>query len=205
MSLGIFIHAFTATFAMLCVIGPICMTVINTTMIYGFCVGIFAGIGVAVADSIYIIVASFAIAVLEGILKSKIVILIGLFGGIFLYYLAYKFWYTKPVLKGEKISRNQLKSFITLFCLTLTGPTTILTYSVVFSSFLGTGNFNAISAILGGISATFLFYLLLVGIISMARKKMNDKSIIILNRFAASIIAILATILVANAVKELFV
>ena len=58
MSLQIFIQAFTTTFAMLCVIGPICMTVINTTIIHGFRVGIFAGLGVSCADAVYIIIAS---------------------------------------------------------------------------------------------------------------------------------------------------
>ena len=53
MSLTIFSHAFIATFAMLFVIGPICMTVINTTVIYGFRIGIFAGLGVSVADTLY--------------------------------------------------------------------------------------------------------------------------------------------------------
>ncbi len=130
MSLEIFIHAFTATFAMLCVVGPICMTVINTTIAYGFSVGISAGAGVAVADTVYIVVASLAIVALEGILRSKIITAIGLCGGIFLYYLVYKFWNTKPVSKSEKVSGNRLKSFMTLFCLTLTGPTTILTYQL---------------------------------------------------------------------------
>ena len=72
MSLQIFIQAFTTTFAMLCVIGPICMTVINTTVIYGFRIGTFAGLGVAVADTLYVVGASLAISALESILQSKV-------------------------------------------------------------------------------------------------------------------------------------
>ena len=172
MSLSIFTQAFVATFAMLCVIGPICMTVINTTIIHGFRIGIFAGLGVSVADTLYVIGASLAISALESILQSKAVTVIGICGGLFLYYLAYRFWHTKPSEDTQQISGSRIKSFITLFCLTLTGPTTMITYSVVFSSFLGNHNFDALSAILGGCLGIYLFYLLVVSIVAIIRTKL---------------------------------
>ena len=205
MSLQIFIQAFTTTFAMLCVIGPICMTVINTTIIHGFRVGIFAGLGVSCADAVYIIIASLAISSLESILSSKAVVVVGLCGGTFLYYLAYTFWHTKPSMDSKEITGNRLKSFLTLFGLTMTGPTTIITYSIVFSSFLGKGHFSAISAILGGLLGTFSFYFILVHIISIVRTKMNEKAIIILNRMATIIISVMATMLMYNGLKSLFI
>ena len=202
-SLAIFTQAFLATFAMLCVIGPICMTVINTTIIHGFRVGIFAGLGVSTADAIYIIGASLAISALESILQSKIVVIIGLCGGMFLYYLAYRFWNTKVELGSQTINGSKLKSFLALFGLTLTGPTTMITYSVVFSSFLGNQKFSALSAICGGILATYLFYLIVVAVLAIVRTKMNDKVITILNKIATVIITLLATKLVYEGVKVL--
>ena len=204
MSLAIFLQAFTTTFAMLCVVGPICMTVINTTIVHGFRVGIFAGLGVSVADGIYIMIASLAISALESILASKAIVVVGLCGGTFLYYLAYRFWTAKPSLDSKQIIGSRVKSFLTLFGLTLTGPTTIITYSVVFSSFLGKDNFSAISAIIGGLLATFSFYLIVVSVVAIVRTKMNEKAINILNKFATIIIIILATILMYNGVKNLF-
>jgi len=203
MSFSIITQAFVATFAMLCVIGPICMTVINTTIIHGFRIGIFAGLGVAVADTLYVVGASLAISFLESILQSKVITIIGICGGIFLYYLAYKFWKTKPNLDSQTISGSRLKSFITLFGLTMTGPTTMITYSVVFSSFLGNHNFSALSAIIGSTFAIYLFYFLVVSIVSIIRKKMNEKTIIILNKMATIIITILATLLIYNGIKSL--
>ncbi len=204
MSITIFIQAFIATFAMLCVVGPICMTVINTTIINGFRVGLLAGLGVSLADTLYVIGASFAISALESILQSKIVVLIGLCGGLFLYYIAYKFWTIKKVNSDEqKIYNNGLKSFITLFCLTLTGPTTMITYSIVFGSFLGNKNFDAFSAIFGACAGIYLFYFLLVSIISIIRTKISDKTIFILNKCATVIILILATKLVYDGIKTL--
>ena len=205
MSLSIFTQAFVATFAMLCVIGPICMTVINTTIIHGFRIGIFAGLGVSVADTLYVIGASLAISALESILQSKAITVVGICGGLFLYYLAYRFWHTKPSADTQQISGSRIKSFITLFCLTLTGPTTMITYSVVFSSFLGNYNFDALSAILGGCLGIYLFYLLVVSIVAIIRTKLSNKVIIMLNKIATITITILATLLVFNGFKSLFI
>lgn len=204
MSFDIVLQTFIATFAMLCVVGPICMTVINTTIVHGFSVGIFAGLGVSLADSVYIILASLAISSLETILASKLVVVVGLCGGTFLYYLAYRFWNMKPNLDSKQISASRLKSFLTLTALTLTGPTTIITYSVVFSSFLGKADFSATSAITGGMLATFLFYLIVVAIVSFIRKGINEKGITILNKIATIIIVALATMLMYDGLKNLF-
>ncbi len=201
MSLTIFIQSFIATFAMLCVVGPICMTVINTTIINGFRIGMFAGLGVSLADTLYVVGASFAISMLESILKSKIVTLIGICGGLFLYYIAYKFWTIKKINTDRQVIHNScLKSFVSLFCLTLTGPTTMITYSVIFGSFLGNKNFNAISAIFGACLAIYLFYFLLVLVISKIRTKISDKTIFILNKFATIIIVCLATKLIYDGI-----
>ena len=205
MSFDIFLHSFTATFFLLFAVGPICMTVINTIIMYGFRVGIFAGLGVACADTVYIVVASLTMNMLEEILNGKAVICIGLAGALFLYYLAYKFWIAKPSLNGsQQLSGSKLKSFISLFFLTLTGPTTIITYSIVFSSFLGDGNFDPLSAIIGGVCGTFLFYLLLTFVISVIRRKMNEKAITILSRIATIVIATMSTLMIVRNVKLLF-
>ena len=203
MSFTIFIQSFIATFTMLCVVGPICMTVINTTIVNGFRVGIFAGMGVSLADTLYVIGASLAISALESILQSKIVIIIGICGGVFLYYIAYKFWTTKKISsESQTISSSRFKSFIMLFCLTLTGPTTMITYSIVFGSFLGNKNFDAISAILGACLGIYLFYFLLVLIISVLRTKISDRAILISNKCATIIIVILATKLIYDGIKS---
>ena len=203
MSISITLQAFISTFAMLCIVGPICMTVINTTIIHGFRIGLFAGLGVATADCIYIMGASFAIAALETFLKSKIVVVIGLLGGSFLYYLAYRFWTTKVSLDSREISSTPLKSFVSLFFLTITGPTTMITYSVIFSSFIGNEEFTALSAIIGGCSSAILFYLLLVSVVSVLRAKMSVKVINVINKVATIVIVLFATKLFYSSIKIL--
>ena len=204
MSVSIFLQSFTTTFFILFAIGPICMTVINTTIIHGFRIGIFAGLGVAMADSAYIIIASLTMYTLESILQSKIITFIGLCGGLFLYYLAYGFWKTKASLDSKKMSGSRIKSFLTLYCMTLTGPTTIMSYTIVFSSFLGNGHFDALSAIIGGILGTCSFYLMVVSVVSIIRMRMNERIITILNKVATIAITIMATLLIINALKNLF-
>ena len=203
MSISIFLQSFTATFFILFAIGPICMTVINTTIIHGFRIGIFAVLGVSMADITYIIIASLTMYALESILQSKVITLIGICGGLFLYYLAYGFWKTKVSLDSKKMSGSRIKSFLTLYGMTLTGPTTIMSYTIVFSSFLGNGHFDALSAIFGGSLGTLSFYFMVVSIISIIRTKLNEKIITILNKVATIVITIMATLLIINAIKNL--
>ncbi len=204
MSLSILLQSFIATFTILFAIGPICMTVINTTILHGFGVGIFAGLGVVCGDLVYIIVASLTMYALETVLQSNIVVVVGICGALFLYYLAYKFWHYKPASRGKRVHSDRWKSFLALFSITLTGPTTIISYSAVFSSFLGNANFDALSAIIGGFMGTFLFYLMVVSVVSIIRKKINEKKIIILNKTATIIITIMATLLIIRNVRVLF-
>ena len=201
--MALFWQAFSTTFAMLCIVGPICMTVINTTIVHGPRVGYYAGAGVSIADSVYIIVASLMIASLESILSGKAVIVVGMIGGSFLYYLAWKFWHTKPSLDSKGISGQKFKSFMTLFLITISGPTTILTYSIVFSSFIGMKDFNALHVILGACCGTFGFYILMVSIIGVVRQRINEKILMIMNKFASTFIVILASVMMYNSFKSL--
>ena len=181
------------------------MTVINTTIVHGFRIGFFAGLGVAMADTVYIVVASLTMNMLEEVLNGKAVVCIGLLGGLFLYYLAYKFWVSKPTLNSaEELSASRLKSFASLFAITLTGPTTIMTYSIVFSSFLGDGNFEPFSAIIGGVCGTCSFYLMVTSVVSLVRLKMNEKALIILSRVATIVIATMSTLMIIRNLKLLF-
>jgi len=204
MSLSILPQSFIAIFTILFAIGSICMTVINTTILHGVGVGIFAGLGAVCADTVYIVLASLIMYALKTILQSNTVIVVGICGGLFLYYLAYKFWYFKPASRGKRVHSDRLKSFVALFSLTLTGPTTIISYSVVFLSFLGNESFDALSAIIGGFMGTFLFYLMVVSVVSIIRKKINEKKIIILNKTATIIIATMATLLIIRNLRVLF-
>ena len=200
MSLDIFWQVFSITFGMLFAIGPICLTVINTTILNGFWCGLFAGFGVSVADTIYILIATFLLELAKKFLSSKYIFLLVIFSSILLINIAYKFWFYKidSIDKKNKVtSKSKLKIFLYLFTLTITGPTTIVTYAVIFSNFTNY-NFKPLLIVSGAVSATFSFYIILVSILSIFRKKFNNKIIRILNKISSIIILIFVILIIKN-------
>jgi threonine/homoserine/homoserine lactone efflux protein len=191
-----FWKSFSLTFTMLMAVGPICLTVINNTIIGGFLSGLSSGFGVIIADWIYIAIAVFFLEFATHALNNTLLLIFSTPGVVFLFYIAYKFWNTNEdqiVLKKNKIAnvKSNFRKFIMLFFMTITGPTTIFCYSFVFSNFINDkmdNKFVAQDILLGASFATFLFYIFLVSIVSLLRQRMTNKIIIALNRFASLII-----------------
>ena len=189
---NVFYQVFILTFTMLMAIGPICLTVINIALKKGLLCVLYAGFGVSTADTLYILFATFLLDKILIYLQNNILIYIfGSLSGLFLISLSIQFWkHEIKNLNANKLNDNRkskLKIFLHLFTITLTGPTTIITYAAIFSNFVEQ-NFSQISIISGAICATFSFYILLVLILIIIRKKMTIKFINIINKFSSIII-----------------
>jgi threonine/homoserine/homoserine lactone efflux protein len=194
MFLSPFWKAFSLTFAMLCAIGPICITVINSTIVYGFTGGLSAAFGVVLADWIYIAIAVFFLEIATQVVQPNFLSIIAIPGLIFLFYVSYKFWITdvSKIKENKSVkTKSNFKRFGALFIMTITGPTTIFSYSFIFSNFINdklNNTFVASDILLGASFGTFSFYLLLVSILSLVRKKMTTQLIAVMNKFASIII-----------------
>jgi threonine/homoserine/homoserine lactone efflux protein len=201
-----FFKAFVITFTMLMAVGPICLTVINVTVTYGFLAGLAAGFGVAFADSVYIVVAGLAIDMIGDLLQSKYINLFAVGGGLFLIYLSYKFWIhdiAKDKFKDLQ-TKSHLKQFLMLFFMTISGPTTVLTYAAVFANFID-NKYNINYVIFGGICGTFSFYLVLVSLLCLFRKRMNMSFMKCINKLSAVAIFIFSILIIRNGVSGLLV
>lgn len=189
------------------VVGPICLTVINATILHGFKAGFSAGMGVAVADTVYIFSAGLAIESVAKILKGNWVHYLSIGGVLFLLYLAYKFWRTdvSSDLDGNinLKERSRLGWFVKLFSLTITGPTTIFTYAAVFSNFLN-NTYNMPAVIFGAMMATFSFYTILTFLIALLRKKMTVRFINILSKLSSVVIVSFAIMILRVSLKAIF-
>ncbi len=115
-------------------IGPIGVLCIRRTLDKGFIGAISVGLGAALADSVYgVIAASGFTAISHFFIEQKY--LIKLIGGVFLIYLAFKEISSRTVkeLKIENGRKNMIFD-LKVFLLTLTNPMTILTFIAIFSS-----------------------------------------------------------------------
>jgi len=173
-------------------VGPIGILCIRRTLNYGRFSGLISGLGAAVADVLFGIVAAFGLTFISDfLLDAKLWLKIG--GALFLFYLAVKIFLSKPASDQKRIDHGSLvNDFISTFLLTITNPVTIISYIAIFAA-LGVGqaeSFSIATVLVSGIFlGSALWWLILSEGITFFRKKINQALLTWLNRVAASIIA----------------
>jgi putative LysE/RhtB family amino acid efflux pump len=157
-------------------VGPIGMLCIRKTLELGFKGAILVGLGAALADSCYGLIAALGLSGLSHFLLEKVVI-IKIIGGLFLFYLAYKEIksITPSVSKLVK-SKSSIKIVIEIFFLTLTNPMTILSFIGIFASISGGAitSIESLSMVLGVFLGSMTWWVILGSIIVKIKHKLPE-------------------------------
>ena len=173
-------------------IGPIAMLCIRTTLERGRIAGIAAGMGVAVADTIYAAIGAYGISFVGAALSSGESWL-KLVGGIVLIafgiYLARK----QPVTAAEEqeVPKSIVADFWMTLALTLTNPMTILSFAGLFAGVSGLRGFplSEIPALLLGVFAgSAVWWLALAFVIGLIRHRIKPSTMLWINRGSAAAI-----------------
>jgi threonine/homoserine/homoserine lactone efflux protein len=173
-------------------VGPIGILCIRKTLQYGRWSGLFSGLGAAVADTIYGIIAAFGLSLISDLLLTG-QFWLRLIGGAFLIYLGGKTFLIKPTEKLNEVPhRNLLGDFISTFLLTMTNPMTILSYVAIFASLGLSGieksHANAAWLVFGVFIGSSLWWLILSEGVCSFRKRVSQKVMLWINRTAGLII-----------------
>jgi threonine/homoserine/homoserine lactone efflux protein len=163
----LFIKGFIIGFAIAAPVGPIGVLCIQRSLHNGFKIGLMTGLGAAFADGTYGLIAGFGLTALSSLL-IQYQFWIRLIGGLFLLYLGIKLSLTPPREKSVGNSDRSLWHALgTTFLLTLTNPSTILSFIAVFAGLgLGTMHWDylhAIALVLGITLGSAIWWLLLSG------------------------------------------
>ncbi|TXH35467.1 MAG: hypothetical protein E6Q98_14295 [Rhodospirillaceae bacterium] len=138
----IWIQGAAIGFAVAAPVGPIGMLCIRTTLEKGRLAGFCAGLGAAVADTIFAAVGALAISLVGNILQMEqfwFKLGAGLFLILFGLYLARK-RAIQPE-NGEKVPSGLLAEFFVTMLLTLANPSTILSFAAVFAGVTAGGGY----------------------------------------------------------------
>lgn len=137
-------------FAIAAPVGPIGILCIQRSLHDGFRVGLMTGMGAALADGTYGLIAGFGLTAISSLLITH-QFWIRVIGGLFLLYLGIKLL-IQPVQERKSASnsdRSPWHACGTTYLLTLTNPTTILSFVAVFAGLgLGTTNPDFMQAII---------------------------------------------------------
>jgi threonine/homoserine/homoserine lactone efflux protein len=186
-------------------VGPIGVLTIRRTLVGGLLLGLLSGLGAATADGIYGTVAALGLTAVSDFLVRQQTWL-QLIGGLFLLYLGIQTIRSKPVNSKQysvnskpapdnsidnlqlTIDNSQLTFFrayaSTLF-LTLSNPVTILSFTAVFAGF-GLGSQASetgsdITLVAGVFLGSALWWLILTGVVTAVRGKLNARSFRLIN------------------------
>ncbi len=202
---GLFIKGFIIGFSIAAPVGPIGILCIQRTLAGGNVQGLVTGLGAATADAIYGFIAAFGLTFISSFLVAHS-IWFRLIGGLFLCYLGIRAFLLKPRNPVLSVTNHStLSSYGTTFFLTLTNPMTILFFAGVFAGLgMVSESIQYASAglmVIGVFIGSGTWWLILSGMTSMVRNKVNERKLAWVNKISGFIIlafgvgALLSTVL----------
>jgi putative LysE/RhtB family amino acid efflux pump len=183
-------------------VGPIGVLCIRRTMQHGFAAGVAGGLGTAVADALYAVLAALGFAtVLSGWIAGNSGF--RLLGAAMLLYLAWQAWNTAPASREARVNAKTLGgTFAATFALTMANPATILTFLAVFAAFgIERADLSGAAWLVAGVFLGSLgWWIVLAGAVSAVRAKIEDGVARAINRGGALVLAAFAFLILGQVV-----
>lgn len=200
---ALIVRGFVLGFTIAAAIGPISLLCIRRTLAEGRLVGLVSGLGVATADATYGAVAAFGLTAVTDLLIDGRRVL-GLFGGLFLSWLAWRTFRAVPGTAAKSESRARrglLGAYLSMLGLTLTNPMTILSFAALFVG-LGVTGGDAMGAGLltvGVLAGSAAWWVVLVAFVGAFRSRVTPRRLRLVNFASGTLIGAFAIVAVASA------
>lgn len=192
-SFNLFVKGIILGLSLAAPVGPINILCIRKTLQYGRWSGLCTGLGAAVADAFYGMVAAFGLtAISNTLIRAQFGL--NFIGGIFLLYLGAKTFVAKPAQDALEIKKSSLlNDFVSTFFLTIVNPMTILSFVAMFAGLGLVGSSvnyaNATLLVLGVFLGSASWSVVLNETITLFRKRISQEILVFINKTAGIIIA----------------
>lgn len=186
------IKGFIIGFSVAAPVGPIGVLTIKRTLSEGHISGFVTGLGAAMADSVYGMIAGFGLTAISSFILTQ-EFWMKLVGGLFLLFLGIKSFLSKPASKAANVdSKGLFNNFISTFFLTVTSPATIFSFLAIFAE-LGLGKTksdysSSITLVLGVFIGSALWWFILSSVVGYFQSKITPDRLIWINRLSGVII-----------------
>lgn len=192
---SLFVQSMVIGLSIAAPVGQIGVLAIQRTLQHGTRAGLATGLGAAVADAVYGAVGAFGVVlVTEWLLGARA--WLHAFGALFLTLIAWRTWRQPPAERrtGGPGGGALLRQFAGTFVLTLSNPSTILSFIAVFGMLAGRSAAPASPWLMvaGVLVGSALWWLLLAGVVGRLRtrfdtrwqRRVNQASALLLGGFA---------------------
>jgi len=181
-------------------LGPIGMLCVQRTLGKGFRAGMMSGLGAALADTLYAILAGFGLQIISDFLLTHQAVF-RIVGSFFLLYVGIKIFFTNPAVQLRKY-RNQksgnVGDTLSVFLLTLSNPLTMLAFSAIYAgmNIISTDTSQTMTVLItsGIFTGCIVWWLSLVMLVNVFRGKIRLRKMLYLNKISGFIIGIIGII-----------
>lgn len=178
-------------------LGPIGVLVVQRTLNKGRLSGFYSGLGAALSDTIYAIIAGFSLSFIVGYIETHM-LLIQIVGASILIGLGLKIFFTNPAVELRR-QRNKSTSltqdFFSTFLLTITNPLAVFLFMAFFAGLrvvdADQSPADRYLVILGVLMGASLWWFGLSSVVNLLRSKINLRRLFWLNKIAGSVIIVL--------------
>lgn len=181
MSADFFIKGLIIGFSVAAPVGPIGVLTIKRTLTEGRISGLVTGLGAALADAVYGLVAGFGLTAVSSFLLNN-QIWLKILGGCFLIFLGVKSMIIPSGSEAANVkSKGLFHHFISTFFLTITNPTTILSFLAIFAA-IGLGaketDYNSsVILVLGVLIGSAIWWLILSTTVGFFKSQISSGKI----------------------------
>jgi len=197
-----FLKGIAIGFSIAAPVGPIGVLCIRRSLAEGPLMGLFTGLGAATADAAYGFAAAFGLTAVSIFLVDK-QLWLSLFGGVFLCYLGITT--LRSVLPNDSVSiasGSRFAAYASTFLLTLSNPTTILSFIAIFAGF-GLGAYASYAAasamVLGVFLGSALWWIILSSTVGFFSTRLSQNWMSWVNRISGTTILGFGVIALAKA------
>ena len=181
-------------------LGPIGVLCIQRTLQRGRLAGLFSGLGAAVSDTIYAVIAGFSLSFIVAFIEEQI-FWIQIFGAVILFLLGAHIYRSNPAVQLRRQRRSKssyLQDFVSTFLLTISNPLALFLFIAFFAGFgvvaPNSGLAGQLVLILGVFLGATTWWLLLTSVVGLFRQAVNLRRLYWINKIAGATIIVLVLV-----------
>jgi threonine/homoserine/homoserine lactone efflux protein len=181
--LQLILRGIAAGLAISAPVGPMNVLCISRTMAKGWKSGVVSGLGAATADTLYGSIAGFSIQFVISFLIRE-VMWIRFFGGLLLIGIGVAYYQKKPPA-FSKDDESAKSDYTSALLLTLTNPTTVLSFLAVLAALHLAGHrpwWQTSFLVVGIFLGAMIWWILLAGLARRFRDRFNQNTVRWMNR-----------------------
>jgi threonine/homoserine/homoserine lactone efflux protein len=186
-------------------IGPVNILTVRRTLVHGHVIGLATGLGAALGDTILGAIAAFGFGWIIGTLNEQ-QLWVSLIGAVILVIVGIKTMLRPaPELQVAPDPRSLIGDCTSALALVLSNPITVLSFLPVFAafgiSFDGTTDVDNWLLVLGILTGSSGWWVLLVVLVGMARDRLTRSMLRWVNRVTGAMILFCALYLIVAAIR----